>query len=142
MVHRDSNPGPQRCQCNALTCSRLPDSRVNENNCVGKASGGLGRGKTPRLDPSPTHFFDAFFLFNSPLSGSLEQATQIYGTRARSACDSQNCAILSIICPFTGNGAFLCVNDVVVDLLYRKDATKLFYFFAKLTQINTLSIQF
>ena len=36
-----------------------------------------------------------------------------YGTRARSARGSQNCAILSIICPFTGNSAFLCVNDVV-----------------------------
>ena len=31
-----------------------------------------------------------------------------------------------IICPFTRNGAFLCVNDVVVDLVCRK-----------LTQINT-----
>ena len=36
-------------------------------------------------------------------------------------------AILSIICPFTGNGAFLCVNDVVVDLPCRKDATKIFF---------------
>ena len=50
-----------------------------------------------------------------------------YGTRARSARGSQNRAILSIICPFTGNRAFrLCVNDIVVDLSRRKDATKVF----------------
>ena len=35
-----------------------------------------------------------------------------------SARGSQNCATLSIICSFTGNSAFLCVNDVVVDLRY------------------------
>ena len=56
-----------------------------------------------------------------------------------SARGSENCAILSILCSFTGNGAFLCVNDVVVDLPCRKDATKVF-FFSNLTQINTLSI--
>ena len=28
-----------------VACSRLPDSRENENNCVGKASGGVGRGE-------------------------------------------------------------------------------------------------
>ena len=50
-----------------------------------------------------------------------------YGTRVRSARGSQNRAILSIICPFTGNRAFwLCVNDIVVDLSRRKDATKVF----------------
>ena len=53
---------------------------------------------------------------------------------------SQNCAILSILCPFSENRAFLCVNDVVVDLPCGKDTTKVF-FFSKLTQINTLSIQ-
>ena len=40
---------------------------------------------------------------------------------------SQNCAILSIIFPFTGNGAFLWVNDVVVDLSCQRDATKIFF---------------
>ena len=60
-----------------------------------------------------------------------------YGTRARSARGSQNCAILSIIHLFTTNGAFwLSVNSVVVYLPWRKDATKVF--FTKLTQINTL----
>lgn len=50
-----------------------------------------------------------------------------HGTRARSAHESQNCAILSINCPFTENSAFwLCVNDIVVDLPRRKDATKVF----------------
>ena len=29
----------------ALACSRLPDSREDEYNCVGKTSGGLGRGE-------------------------------------------------------------------------------------------------
>ena len=47
-----------------------------------------------------------------------------YGTRARSARGSQNCAILSILCPFNGNGAHLRVNDVVVDLPCRKDVIK------------------
>ena len=51
-----------------------------------------------------------------------------YGTRARSARGSQNCAILSIICPFTGNSAFgLCVNDVVLGVPCRKDATEVFF---------------
>ena len=50
-----------------------------------------------------------------------------YGTRARSARGGENRAILSIICTFTGNRAFrLCVNDIVVDLPRRKDATKVF----------------
>ena len=35
-----------------------------------------------------------------------------WGARARSARGSQNCAILSIIFPFIGNGACLCTNDV------------------------------
>ena len=38
-----------------------------------------------------------------------------------------DCAILSIIFPLTGNGAFLCVQDVVVDLPWRKDANKVFF---------------
>ena len=60
-----------------------------------------------------------------------------YGTRARSARGSQNCAILSIIPILTAKGAFwLSVNSVVVYLPCRKDATEVF--FAKLTQINTL----
>ena len=50
------------------------------------------------------------------------------GTRARSARGSQNCAILSIICPFTGNSAFrLCVNDPVLGVPCRKDATEVFF---------------
>ena len=53
------------------------------------------------------------------------------------------CARHSKLCyshffPFIGNGTFLCAN--VVDLPCGKDATKVF--FAKLTQINILSIQF
>ena len=60
-----------------------------------------------------------------------------YGTRARSARGSQNRAILSIICPFTGNSAFrLCVS------IYPVERKRLKSLFAKLTQINTLSIQF
>ena len=60
-----------------------------------------------------------------------------YGTRARSARGSQNRAILSIVCPFTGNSAFrLCVSIYTVE---RKRFKSLF---AKLTQINTLSIRF
>ena len=31
------------------------------------------------------------------------------------------------LCPFTGNGAFRCINDVVVDLPCRKDAIKVFF---------------
>ena len=50
-----------------------------------------------------------------------------YGTRARSAGGSQNCAILSMLCPFTGNGALLCVNAVVVDLPSGKDAIKVLF---------------
>ena len=71
--------------------------------------------------------------FIEPFSQRLAVRTHLlaYETRARSARGSQNCAILSIICPFTGNSAFwLCVNDIVVDLPRRKDATKVF---AKLT---------
>lgn len=64
-----------------------------------------------------------------------------HGTRARSAHESQNCAILSINCPFTGNSAFwLCVNDIVVDLPVERTRPK--SLFAKLTQLNTLSIRF
>ena len=60
-----------------------------------------------------------------------------YGTRARSARGSQNCAILSIICPFTANSAFrLCVS------IYSVERKRLKSLFAKLTQINTLSIRF
>ena len=60
-----------------------------------------------------------------------------YGTRARSARGSQNRAILSIICPFTGNSAFrLCVS------IYTVERKRLKSLFAKLTQINTLSIRF
>ena len=63
---------------------------------------------------------------NDALPGKFSNALA-YGTRARSARGSQNRAILSIICPFTGNRAFrLCVNDIVVDLPRRKDATKVF----------------
>ena len=51
-----------------------------------------------------------------------------HGTRARSARGSQNCAILSIICPFTGNSPFrLRVNNVVLGLPCRKDATEVFF---------------
>ena len=49
-----------------------------------------------------------------------------YGTRARSARGSES-PILSIIFPFIGNGAFLCANEVVVDLPCRKDAAKVFF---------------
>ena len=58
---------------------------------------------------------------------SVHIISRAYGTRARSARDSHNCAILSIICPFIGNGAFLCVSDVVVDIPCRKDATKVLF---------------
>ena len=60
-----------------------------------------------------------------------------YRTRTRSARGSQNCAILSIICPFTGNGAFLTLLSI-----YPIERTPPKSFFAKLAQINTLSIQF
>ena len=74
-------------------------------------------------------------VFYRPHDTDLEYLKQLkktllllaYGTHARSALGSQNCAILSILCPFTGNSAFrLCVNDIVVDLPRRKDATKVF----------------
>ena len=58
---------------------------------------------------------------------SLHHNALAYGTCARSAHGSQNCTTLSIIVPFIGNGAFLCANDVVVDLPCRKDATKVFF---------------
>ena len=62
----------------------------------------------------------------------LRRECLAYGTRARSARGSQNRAILSIICPFTGNSAFrLCVSIYPVE---RKR-----FLFAKL---NTLSIRF
>ena len=32
-----------------VACFRLSDSRENEYNCVGKASGGLGRGEAPQV---------------------------------------------------------------------------------------------
>ena len=44
----------------SLACSRLPDSRKNENNCVGKrgkSEWGLG------WTQAPTNFSHAFFLF-------------------------------------------------------------------------------
>ena len=55
---------------------------------------------------------------------SVHIISRAYGTRARSARDSHNCAILSIICPFI---AFPCVSDVVVDIPCRKDATKVLF---------------
>ena len=72
------------------------------------------------------------------LSGKFKQESILaYGTRARSARGSQNRAILSIICPFTGNSAFrLCVS------IYPVERKRLKSLFAKLTQINTLSIRF
>ena len=57
-----------------------------------------------------------FSLFLNSSPSALQCFFRAYGTRARSGCGSQNCAILSILCSFTGNGAFLCVKDVVVDL--------------------------
>ena len=61
-------------------------------------------------------------LSNDNADGNENRA---YGTRPRS---SQNCAIVSILCPIAGNGAFLCVNDVVyVHLHCRKDAIKVFF---------------
>ena len=49
-----------------------------------------------------------------------------------SARGSQNCTVLSIICPFTGNSAFrLCVNDAVLGVPCRdpcrKEATEVFF---------------
>ena len=48
-----------------VASSRLPDSRENENNCVGKASGGLGQGEAGPASPQAplifrTHFFLSF----------------------------------------------------------------------------------
>ena len=57
-----------------------------------------------------------------------------YGTRARSARGSQNRAILSIICPFTGNRAFRFLS------IYPVERTLPKCFFAKSVQLNTLSI--
>ena len=63
----------------------------------------------------------AFIIF-------LNWTVLAYGTRARNARGSQNCAILSIIRLFTGKGALcLSVNNVVVSLPCRKDATKVFF---------------
>ena len=63
-----------------------------------------------------------------------------YGTRVRCPRGSQNCAVLSILCPFTGNGTFLCVNDVVVDLSCRKDTLKVFFLKVNINKciINTI----
>ena len=63
-------------------------------------------------------------LSNDNADGNENRA---YGTRASSARGSQNCAILSILCPIAGNGAFLLVNEVVVHLPCRKDAIKVFF---------------
>ena len=57
----------------------------------------------------------------------LLENLRAYGTRARSARGSQNCTVLSIIFPFTGNSALQCVNDLVVDLHCRKDAIHVFF---------------
>ena len=75
--------------------------------------------------------FQLLLVLSSSAFGTLDICksfllTLAYGTRARGARGSQKCAILSIICPFTTNGAFLCVNDVVVHLRCRKDAIKVF----------------
>ena len=50
-----------------VSCSRLPDSLEREKNCVGKTSGGLGRGEVGELVsiflifhsriPAPARFF-------------------------------------------------------------------------------------
>ena len=56
-----------------LAWSRLPDSRENKNNCVGKAIGGLGRGASHR--PKPPLIFHTHFFSLSLLSGSLEQTS-------------------------------------------------------------------
>ena len=59
-----------------------------------------------------------------------------YGTPARSARGSQNRAILSIICPFTGNRAFRFLS------IYPVERTLPKCLFAKSVQLNTLSLWF
>ena len=72
-----------------LACCSLPDSRENENNCVWKASGGLGRGEAGPLLIFRTHFFfsfsttwepgTAYFSLHNPNCGAWSQARSFQG---------------------------------------------------------------
>ena len=94
------------------------------HSCLGTASFSFGR-KPAGTWAAIAANIAANIKFTTILSLHTEPAPAM---RAAVKTVLSNCAIQSIICPFTGNSAFrLCVNDVVFGVPCRKDATEVFF---------------